>query len=407
MACLLSSINAFAYDFEVDGFYYDVVSLSDLTCKVTSGDNKYAGDIVIPNKVNYSNKTLTVVEIGEYAFSQCEEMTGITIPNTIISIGNDAFNRCSKLKHVKIEDGETRLKLGENKYYYKGLFLFSPLTSVYLGRNLLYKYSPFEEKEGIKDLTIGNSVTEIGSSEFFGCSGLTNVTIPNSVTEIGSSAFYGCSGLTNVTIPNSVTYIGEFAFSDCSGLTNVTIPNSVTEIGKCVFSGCSGLTNVTIPNSVTYIGESAFSGCSGLTSVTIPNSVTNIGYGAFRGCSGLTNVIIGNSVTEIGRWAFDDCSLTELYLCGTTPPETYNDNFTNNQYMTINVYVPQEALEAYQNAAPWKNFWNLQGFDPTGIKGIEIDGKDANGRWYDLRGNRLDAPKSGINIINGRKVMVK
>lgn len=27
MACLLSSINAFAYDFEVDGFYYDVVSL--------------------------------------------------------------------------------------------------------------------------------------------------------------------------------------------------------------------------------------------------------------------------------------------------------------------------------------------------------------------------------------------
>lgn len=145
-----------------------------------------------------------------------------------------------------------------------------------------------------------------------------------------------------------------------------------------------------------------------MTGITIPNTITSVGDNAFNGCSSLTSVIIGNSVTKIGEWAFDDCGcLTEPYLCGTTPPKTYNNNFTNNQYMTLNVYVPQEALEAYQNADVWKDFWNLQGFDPTGIKGIEIDSKDTNGKWYDLRGNRLDAPKSGINIINGRKVMVK
>ena len=40
-----------------------------------------------------------------------------------------------------------------------------------------------------------------------------------------------CTSLTNVTIPNSVTNIGDYAFDYCTSLTNVTIPNSVTSIG--------------------------------------------------------------------------------------------------------------------------------------------------------------------------------
>ena len=61
------------------------------------------------------------------------------------------------------------------------------------------------------------------------------VTIGNSVTSIGDSVFYGCSSLTSVTIGNSVTYIGDWAFGYCSSLTSVTIPNSVTYIGDSVF----------------------------------------------------------------------------------------------------------------------------------------------------------------------------
>lgn len=362
---LLLSTSVSAYDFEVDGLQYDVVSFSDLTCKLVGSENGFEGDIVIPAHVNYSNKTLTVVEIKEKLFKD-RPLTGITIPNTISSIGNEMFDNCTKLERVKIEDGETVLELGANCRRYgstgEGLFYDSPIKSLYIGRNLSNDgYSPFSGKKELTELTIGNSVTKIGDS-----------------------AFNCCSGLTSVTIPNSVTKIGYYAFERCSSLTSVMIGNSVTEIGLYAFYGCSGLTNVTIPNSVTEIGSLAFCSCSSLKSVTIGNSVKGISNGAFMNCE----------------------ALTELYSLNTTPPVVGSENFTNNQYMTLNVYVPEGSLNAYQEAEGWKNFWNLAEGAPTGINQITT-GNDAPSTIYDLKGNKLTSPKRGINIINGKKVMMK
>ena len=68
--------------------------------------------------------------------------------------------------------------------------------------------------------------------------------------------------------------------------------------------------------------------------------------------------------------------------------------------------MPQEALEAYKIADVWKEFFNLKGFDPTGVESVKA-GNNSNNVYYDLNGNRLDAPKRGLNIINGKKVIVK
>ena len=460
---LLTSMTALAYNFKSDGLYYNILSETDRTVEVTyyrndgygSYYNDAYGDIEIPSKLIYDRKTYKVTSIGKYAFYKCSGLTSVTIPNSVTSIGISAFYNCSGLTSVTI--GNSVTSIGNSAFSNcSGLISiivdesnpsFSSIEGIlYNNDATTLIYCPITKKT----VTIPNSVTSIGYSAFSGCSGLTSVTIPNSVTSIGQRVFENCSGLTSVTIGNSVTSIGYYAFSGCYGLTSVTIPNSVTSIRERAFSGCSGLTSVTIPNSVTSIGERAFSGCSGLTSVTIGNSVTSIGYYAFDGCygltsvtipnsvttivqsafsncRGLTSVTIGNSVTSIGKYAFSGCSkLTSIYCQGTKPPrENPRESivFSEAILKECTLYVPIGCQAAYEAVDPWRNFWNIEEMDFSGIddiisdnigisvinRAIHIDNADGNmlvevfnlsGKSvYRGHGNIVDGLSTGIYII--------
>jgi hypothetical protein len=219
----------------------------------------------------------------------------VAIPDTInglpvTTIGDSAFSGCNGLTNVLIPASITNL--ARNAFW--GCPNLAAITVDAL--NLVYS-----SVEGV--LFDKSRTTLTGCPQGKGPS----YTIPNGTTNIGELAFEGCSSLTNVTIPNSVTSIGDQAFASFTGLSSITIPNSVISIGTDAFSGCPSLTSVTIPISVISIGAYAFGNCYGLTSVTIPGSVTDIGTGAFYGCSGLTNVLIPASVTSLAIDAFRDC----------------------------------------------------------------------------------------------------
>jgi hypothetical protein len=110
----------------------------------------------------------------------------------------------------------------------------------------------------------------------YGCDSLTSVTIGKSVTSIGSYAFYNCDSLKNVTIPDSVTSIGGSAFETCSYLTSVTVGKNVKSIGSDAFYNCSSLKYVFYNSSYADWGKITISSYNtNLTSAKIHYNATD------------------------------------------------------------------------------------------------------------------------------------
>ena len=202
----------------------------------------------------------------------------------------------------------------------------------------IYRYSSYYTNApwgiDIKSVIIGNGVTSIGGSAFYGCSGLTSVSIPDSVTNIGISAFGCCTGLTSITIPDSVTSIGLSAFYETAWYKNQ--PNGLVYAGKNAYKykgTAPANTSIVIQDGTKAITTSAFGGCSGLTSVMIPDGVTNIGDSAFRSCFDLTSVTIPDSVTSIGDDAFSDCNPNLLISC---IPGSYAQSYAESKKINTN-----------------------------------------------------------------------
>jgi hypothetical protein len=86
--------------FKVDAINYLITSLADKTVEVTLGDNKYSGDIVIPETVTYNDTEYSVSEIENYTFYECQGLQSIAFPSSVTYIGADAFYQCANLNSI-------------------------------------------------------------------------------------------------------------------------------------------------------------------------------------------------------------------------------------------------------------------------------------------------------------------
>ncbi len=457
-ALLLCATTAFAYDFEVNGIYYNIISDSEVEVTKNSDwfSNEYAGDIVIPETVTYLNKTYNVTKIAGQAFMR-SGITSITIDNNVKEIGESAFALSTNLTTAKLPDGIQSIS--------NEMFHGCSLTAIHIPESVTQiGYSAFFECD-FEEVNIPNSVTKIGFSAFDCCHNLTSINIPCGVTIIEYRTFYECSSLASVTIPESVTEIQDEAFSFCknltsiyipekvsnignrafqsSGLASVTLPANLSEIGSYAFHGtpfynnlpdgtvylgkilysykgempenasisikegtvsisgnafynCINLTAVNIPNTVKNIGMYAFAGCSNLKSVEIPNGITVLDECVFSGCSSLKTITIPESVTSFNWRAMANCSALEhIYNHAKTPAYCSEGVFENVPVETCVLHVPTSCVEAYQAADGWKDFVNIVG-DQAGIE--DVTTTETPAEYFDSQGRKVTAPSNGIFI---------
>ena len=212
----------------------------------------------------------TRVICGE-AFEDCDKLKDLIIPEGILSIGGFAlpslktvsfpstmehidslaFHYCRTPYEITVAEGNTAYKSVDGN-------LFS-----YDGTRLI-KYAGGKEDP---TYTVPDGTVIIEGNAFEYAKRLTEVTLPDSVEEIGDKAFLYCEGLTALPLGKGLKIIGGQAFGYCRSLTEVTIPDHVEELSYSVFSGCEKLETVTIGSGVSWLGDEIFSGCYALREV--------------------------------------------------------------------------------------------------------------------------------------------
>lgn len=308
---------------------------------ITGYNGTIDGELVIPATIGGEE----VAGVFETAFRNREDITSVTIPDSVNYVLMCAFEGCPNLKTIDVQA----------KYI---------------------QFGAFRKCTALESADISNA-KEIHNSAFSGCTALKTVSLGFCGAEeygyIGSYAFESCSALETVVLPEKSEWysINEYAFAGCTSLKSANF-YELSEISDCAFYNCSSLESFHLSRLVYWIGEDAFYGCDKLTlqlysgtegleyalnnnvpfvlldvldeasglryviedgqaillscempeqrAVTVPAElggypVYYIGRDVFMGESNLTSITISEGITEIESSAFASCgNLTSVYL---------------------------------------------------------------------------------------------
>ena len=378
--------------FDVDGIRYVPVSPSDRTCDaIDCIYDESIANLKIVSTTNYKGVTMNVINIKPYlaynntfintitidkegevpyrAFSDCSNLTNITLSMKVSAIEAEAFRGCSLLKVIDIPDAI--MSIGGSAFS-----SCSALSIAKMGSGIeSINSSTFSGCSSLKEVLIGSHVKIIDSNAFDGCNSLNTITIPKSVTDIKNDVFKGCSSLMKVIIADSDTelnlgynksenyYTDNYPlFSDCP-LDSVYIGrnisyNATIKEGYSPFYRNTSLRAVKITDKETDISENEFYGCRNLQRVIIGDGVTTIGNWAFSGCQSLNYFAFGSLVKTIGKEAFSDCTaVVEISSKAKTPPICDAQALDDINKWNCKLYVPKGCMSVYQAADQWKDFF--------------------------------------------------
>ena len=326
----------------------------------------------------------SVTSIESFAFYGCSSLTSLTMGNSVASIGDYAFRYCSALSSVEAPAVFFDIQESQWSYYTKILSQVT-VNGGELTENALQFIKRSYKTLRVMDVSEATN-TEFADETFSGYYNLTNLKLPESLTSISYMMAAGCKNLESITIPESVEEIGQSAFEDCRSITSVDFGENpaLTMIGSWAFYNCHELANIDIPEGVTEIGKAAFYGCAYAQAAHLPASLQYIGDNGFALCS----------------------KLTEMTVDAVTPPEVENKTFYEVS-TEAPIYVPDQSVSAYKSHPVWSRL-NIVGRNdiPTAIGDVQSNSQlpTANSQKILSNGQILILRNGNTYTIDGKKV---
>ena len=388
----------------------------------------------------------TIKAIGRYAFYDSCQLTSVVFPNSIENIEEGAFMFCTGLREIMIPENVANIE--PRAFYYCSYveqIRVADNNKTYDSRqecNAIIHKASKTLVEGCKNSIIPDDVVKIGDMAFTGRLPLTYVFIPNSIKEIGQEAF--CfTRLKSINLPKGLTSIGKNAFGSCNDLRMVESyierPFAVDKILGYNAKDCK----LVVPKGTKELYE--MTPGWDVFSEIVEREAPSLSIDPFvitKGGEAEVSIGLNNPYDEITLVQFDlqlpvGLSVKQnsgIYICvmaGRSPKHSFEVNevegrvrfllhSSNNDVIsgkegTI-VKIKLVANEKYEGGDI--RLENILIVTP-GEKEIKPDDVIINGiddvqmnqlplsSVYNLSGQKLEKPRKGINIIDGRKVVVK
>ena len=270
-----------------------------------------------------------ITELGYSMFSNCTQLTSVSLPSGLKRIGSCLFLGCTRLSAI----------------------------------------------------TIPSSVTTIESNAFTHCDSIAAITLPSGLRTMGDAVCSQMAKLTTATVSGGVTYLSNYAFNDCPSLKTITLPNTVRSIGICAFRYDTALKDVYFNGSVTQ-----------WTSIQIAGEGNSALYNADVHCTGLSAPAVTGGNDVQGRptltWkAVTGAAKYEVYRARskdgtyTKYSTTTGTSYTNTSYIENGntYYYKVRALDANGTAGAWSSIVSVT-YKQTLSAPTVTGGNDSQGR---------------------------
>ena len=310
-----------------------------------------------------------------------------------------------------------------------------------------------DEEELDKNNTLPKSV-------FSGVVSLESVVTPRSLKNIEMYAFSSTKKLRNVKLNEGLEYIGCWAFQEGGfdgPIENINIPSTVRLFYGGVLYRNYKLKNFNVhPDNPYYTCDSiavytkdrsqfvhilpSYDG-----KVVLPDNCNVLQWKSCTG--GSFRELVGKGVTEIGSFAFNDLIETDylafgsglrivgdapfadsyinrIYFgCHEIPTGSYEETYDQYEsywkdYENVTLYVPRDAVDKFKSHKVWgmaKKILPIEDTEFAYLADTELDAVDevkASSTAmphciYSPTGVKFNRPIKGLNIVDGKKVMVK